>query len=177
MTHSLRKKAVGVAVMLGLAAASLAPLQASATTYDLGVNPSFADTVTYKVKGTFEDLFTFTLNPAADLAAQGVALNFTKFSNITGGTFQLFSGIPGSKQATSIGTSVSLNNIEHDYFKLSSGDYFFNVRGKVDGTGGGSYIFSLVATPVPEPGEWALLLSGLGLIGTMIRRRSRSLGA
>jgi hypothetical protein len=29
-----------------------------------------------------------------------------------------------------------------------------------------------IAAPVPEPGEWAMLLAGLGLMGTIVRRRS-----
>jgi hypothetical protein len=33
---------------------------------------------------------------------------------------------------------------------------------------------SLVAQPVPEPGEWAMMLAGLGLVGAVARRRSRA---
>lgn len=29
-----------------------------------------------------------------------------------------------------------------------------------------------IAVPIPEPGEWAMLLAGLGLMGTIVRRRS-----
>ena len=29
-----------------------------------------------------------------------------------------------------------------------------------------------IAAPVPEPGEWAMLLAGLGLMGAIVRRRS-----
>lgn len=34
-----------------------------------------------------------------------------------------------------------------------------------------------IASPVPEPGEWAMLLAGLGLMGTIVRRRSAAKGA
>jgi hypothetical protein len=33
--------------------------------------------------------------------------------------------------------------------------------------------FGLSVTAVPEPGTYAMLLAGLGLIGTMVRRRRR----
>jgi hypothetical protein len=33
--------------------------------------------------------------------------------------------------------------------------------------------FGLSVTAVPEPGTYAMLLAGLGLIGTMVRRRQR----
>jgi hypothetical protein len=32
---------------------------------------------------------------------------------------------------------------------------------------------AVFAAPVPEPGEWAMLLAGLGLVGTIARRRGR----
>ena len=40
-----------------------------------------------------------------------------------------------------------------------------------DGDKRPSYAF-LDVTPVPEPGEWAMILAGLGMIGMMARRRS-----
>ncbi len=33
---------------------------------------------------------------------------------------------------------------------------------------------TVVLTPVPEPEGWAMILAGLGLVGTMVRRRSRA---
>lgn len=42
------------------------------------------------------------------------------------------------------------------------------------GTGDLRYVAdgNLILTAVPEPGSWAMILAGLGLIGTMVRRRS-----
>lgn len=44
--------------------------------------------------------------------------------------------------------------------------------GTVASTGGGFYAETF-SNPVPEPGEWALMFAGLGMVGTVIRRRSR----
>jgi hypothetical protein len=58
-------------------------------------------------------------------------------------------------------------------FTLTSTPTELRVYGS--GLGGGStgYSGSLTVSPVPEPGELALMLSGLGLMGYMARRRAR----
>ncbi len=48
----------------------------------------------------------------------------------------------------------------------------------VDGLGAKAGVLmseNFTLSPIPEPGEWALMLSGLGLIGAMIRRRTAAL--
>jgi hypothetical protein len=55
---------------------------------------------------------------------------------------------------------------------ISAGSYYLKVAGTGVGQAGGNYWGTLTVSPVPEPGEWALMLSGLGLIGFMVRRRT-----
>jgi hypothetical protein len=62
--------------------------------------------------------------------------------------------------------------------RVSSGDvgtltgaYTLRLQGSAY-AGGGSYAGTIALAPVPEPGEWALMLSGFGLIALMVRRRT-----
>lgn len=52
-----------------------------------------------------------------------------------------------------------------------------NERGQIAGNGyySGSYV-GFVLTPVPEARSWALLLAGLGVVGTLARRRAAGRG-
>jgi hypothetical protein len=54
---------------------------------------------------------------------------------------------------------------------LGAGTYVLEVRGDVVGTSGGSYSGNLNLSPVPLPAALPLLLSGLGLLGGLIRKR------
>ena len=56
---------------------------------------------------------------------------------------------------------------------LSQGTYVMEVRG-VAGANGGTYSGNLNLNPVPLPAALPLLLSGLGLAGGFLRRRSRT---
>ena len=59
----------------------------------------------------------------------------------------------------------------NDVFLTAGNDYYFRVAGTVTGWAGGSYSFSAVAQPIPEPETYALMLAGLGALGYMSRRR------
>ena len=57
---------------------------------------------------------------------------------------------------------------------MLAGDYFYKLVGK--GTSGGSYTLDLSAPDspaVPEPGNSALLVASLGMLGLISRRRAR----
>ena len=54
------------------------------------------------------------------------------------------------------------------------GEYVLEVRGTATGTNGGSYTGQLNITPVPLPAAFPLLLSALGLLGGLVRKRVNS---
>ena len=54
---------------------------------------------------------------------------------------------------------------------LGAGTYVLEIRGDVVGTSGGSYSGNLNLSPVPLPAALPLLLSGLGLLGGLVRKR------
>jgi hypothetical protein len=55
---------------------------------------------------------------------------------------------------------------------LGAGTYVLQLRGTVDGLSGGAYVGTLQVQPVPIPAALPLLLSGLGLLGVIGRRRT-----
>jgi hypothetical protein len=63
---------------------------------------------------------------------------------------------------------------------LAAGTYVLEVRGEVKGTGGGSYSGTInlsPVSPVPLPAALALLVSGLGALGGLARKRSARVSA
>jgi PEP-CTERM motif len=57
---------------------------------------------------------------------------------------------------------------------LNSAEYYLNITGVTSGTLGGAYSGAISISPVPEPETYAMLLAGLGLMGAVVRRRSRN---
>ncbi len=55
---------------------------------------------------------------------------------------------------------------------LSAGTYVLEVRGNVTGTAGGGYSGVIDLQPVPVPAALPLMLSGLGLLGGLLRKRA-----
>jgi hypothetical protein len=54
---------------------------------------------------------------------------------------------------------------------LAAGTYVLEIRGDVTGSSGGTYSGELNLNPVPLPAALPLLLSGLGLLGGLTRKR------
>lgn len=130
----------------------------------------------------FDDYFTFSVPGASTgtLGASVVAgITFAPILSLTSEltSFDLYRGTPGaSSSLLAPVTWIAPGMMGYTGANgLASGNYFLEAKGWViDPSVGGSYggTANLVLAPVPEPGEWALMLSGLGLIGFMVRRRT-----
>jgi hypothetical protein len=58
--------------------------------------------------------------------------------------------------------------------KDGSGYKFYWEDGAWPGCAGyNDLVFKVALAPVPEPGEWAMMLAGMGLLGVVIRRRRK----
>jgi hypothetical protein len=69
------------------------------------------------------------------------------------------------------GVANSSTTITGSFPGLQAGTYILDVAGIASGTGGGSYVGSLNLNPVPLPAAAWLLVSGLGCLGALARKR------
>lgn len=162
-----------------LVAAAILALS-SASSFAVGsldpVSPSatFGNTVT----GTFNDIWTFNLGTTSIVAASitNVAISFgsLSFGEITNFS-ALLNGVPlllGGTSQTTNGVTVSTQVLAGST-TLPPGFYQLQISGSAVGASA-SYGGNIVATPVPEPETYAMLMAGLGVIGFVARRRKSS---
>jgi hypothetical protein len=121
--------------------------------------------------GSFLDIYNFSLVSLSDFDADATTLNFRRFqiNNTTFG-YTLFDS---ANTVLSTGNSSSGFSLS----SLASGPYYLEVSGFATGANGGLYNGALTVTPVPEPETFAMLLAGLGLMGTIARRRRKAVVA
>ncbi|QPF75218.1 PEP-CTERM sorting domain-containing protein [Roseateles sp. DAIF2] len=150
--------------------------------FSAGLSDPSGTLVNHKVSGLFTDTFTFSfaggalvdvwLNTSASatkLATQqivftsatlnGVALQITNPYELGGTVFR-------GAELFEVPTSGTLQLIVHGYAGL---------QGSSGSTISASYSggLNLIPTAVPEPGTYAMLLAGLGVVGFVARRRQR----
>lgn len=165
-----KKTALTLALTLGLVAG------ASATDTNLGlvVAPQKFSDVVY-VNNSFFDTYSFSINQPTFSSGAVTSLQMENVWGISGLHAELFAGIYGDAIA-----DVSLNVLSGtDITKAGSGtytagNYYFTVSGIGTETEAkaAAYSFAVVTSlPVPEPETYAMLLAGLGLMGTIARRR------
>ena len=159
---------------LGLLAACLIAQSASAevATYSVGNLPQ-AQPYTFSAgrNGSFEDAFDFSLTTTADLVAAVSVLNMdlgnVPILQISNPVLSLYGAASPNPIATAP-LNLSLPG-------LGVGDYVVKFAGIADGLSGGNYvlgIYSAVAMPIPEPGQWAMFLVGLAAVLVVFRKKS-----
>lgn len=90
--------------------------------------------------------------------------------NFVGGGVQSFTG--GQLVALPDGNQSAARTNGRFRFTADQGQ---QIAGVTFGSGGNSFeIDRLAAAPVPEPAMWAMMLGGFGLLGVIMRRRSRA---
>lgn len=134
----------------------------------------FYDTYVFTVSGSTASSVTTTINLGTMLGISN--LQERLYSANPGDPVPVLGappalGGPGYFLAwtTPIGTSGEVAVLQSA--PLAPGTYVLEIRGLVFGAAGGSYAGVLNVTPVPLPAGLPMVLSGLGLLGALVRRR------
>ncbi len=147
------------------------------STYSLGtLDSTSALGINHVSKGSFSDYLNFDLAGPYSLVT-GVVLDLSKFfsfrSDIKNLTVALWDDPNGTGHEL---YKSGIGDFQWKQSYLGKGDYSLMVSGEARGkTAAYGYAVAAQAAtaPVPEPGEWVLMLSGLGLVGAVIRRRTK----
>jgi hypothetical protein len=160
-------------LVASLVAAALSVGVAHADTRSVGTIGSTTQVFNHTQLGSFQDTINFSITGASTLsgAANNLVLSFGSFSalDIAGLTVNVWNNI--HPNGTINFGSFAGNNQTYSFSLPSAGDYHVDITGVANGTFGGTYGITLSAAPVPEPETFAMLLAGLGLVGTIARRR------
>lgn len=179
MIMKLSKLAIGLAAICAFSGQAMATTQ----TYSLGAlgAPSSRGIFDQEMTiGAFTDNWTFSV-PTSSFSSSITTATLGSFWNIDGLTATLIQtttpgGTAGTtlENSTSFGTAGVVSTAFVSPINLAAGDYNLQITGIVTGTGGGTYGGGINVSPVPEPSESALLLSGIGLMGFIAVRRRKS---
>lgn len=157
------------------------------------ISAAHADTRNVGVIGTDEAVETFT--PSKGSFFDTINFDVTGPSVLSGTGVSTFVKLGGKTVKDISGLTLTFWDNYHPYgynllgtfagdgatfsFALpTAGQYHVDITGDATGSKGGVYTvaFSTV-TAVPEPESYALFLAGLGLMGTIIRRRTQKSAA
>ncbi|MEM7217055.1 MAG: PEP-CTERM sorting domain-containing protein [Pseudomonadota bacterium] len=162
---------------MGMAIADCTIIFNESLTFDLGGlgTVSAAGPSGYLINNALNLFGVIVVDPGLDPTAPG-ALNSFAFVNqnplsdpnvATTDAFLTFDGVSGLAAVT---TNLVLTNFFSNAIATTAGTLMFD---EIPGTAGVNATFSasLLASAVPEPGTWALLMLGLGAMGLALRRR------
>ena len=187
MVNSTLKRAVGIAVLVGVSSGAYASTDTNLGMVSASVPTTFTGSV---IDGStsFSDIFRFSLeqpnagsgysvvNFPLDLGDVG-SLNtvLSTVSLVSYGADNAFGGGDDQvlKSVVLPSDGNTQNHISLSWDQPITGGAYLSVAGVVDGSLGGIYSGSISSvSPVPEPESFAMLLAGLGLMGAVVRRRS-----
>ncbi len=175
---------------------------ACASTFGLGALPVSSTTsipaipqlVSALDGASFSDSFTFTTSVGAtvsvalfnDAVDWGTDSLISPTQGYEGGISSFAANIDGTKVLTlsgPIGGFIDIYPSEtlalglNQTFQIAAGPHTISITGSTYSPGGSAYYGALTltpATPVPEPGTYAMMLTGLGAAAFRIRRALRS---
>jgi hypothetical protein len=130
--------------------------------------------------GFYDDfIFSVPSSAAADSITSTINLGTLSISNLEvrlyseAGNSPPVLGTPNGTVWSSWSTPISGGTGSYSVLNadLGAGTYVLEIRGDATGSSGGSYSGTLNVAPVPLPAALPLLVSGLGFLGSMSRRR------
>ena len=169
MNITLKKLLVGAVAATAFASASAVPvLEDAAGNHQASELWFFGRSV----PTPFDNVYTFTVG-ATDLLTVAVSNESPSVFDISGGNVALYSN-GGDLIFTNDGPAIDgftfdASSTSYTFTNVVPGGYYYRVFGAIVGSGGGSYLLS--SSLVPEPGTYALLLAGLGVMAFVAKRR------
>ena len=124
----------------------------------------------------FSDKFLFTLTGAHDFSGLATSLKPSANSGLTLTGFSLSNAsgvvLHGALDLLKFTAQDQAWVLNSGKMPLLAGTYFLQVDGYVASASGGSYSGNVSASAVPEADAYAMLLAGLGLMGSIASCRS-----
>jgi hypothetical protein len=131
---------------------------------------SFIDSYEFSITGPTKLVIAFVSSNVLQFPSPALISNFS--ASISGGS--LLSPILLPTNVTLGRNSITYSADGDALLAQSALNYKFSISGNYTGAQRAGYTFQLSAAPVPEPESYILFLAGLGLLGTIVRRRSRN---